>query len=193
MTPYHYTHNNPINRFDPDGNTDWDAVVLGAFKVGGGVKIFVNGVSLLLTSTAAEVPSAGLATFGIIGGGVLASIGVGVASDGLNDISMGFQTPDGMKAKQFKSVIEQVTEAFGGGKTSQKAIKLLTSLLSRGTNIPKNALNDKWIDLVVDGGVISQDLMDYLKSLVEAENEAEEERKRKEEEEKEEEKKKSSE
>ncbi len=24
MTPYHYTHNNPINRIDPDGNNDFE-------------------------------------------------------------------------------------------------------------------------------------------------------------------------
>lgn len=71
--------------------------------------------------------------------------------------------PDGMKAKEWKSVVEQVTAEFGGGQTSQKAVKLLSSLISSGTNIPSNALNDKWIALAIDGGTISQDLMIILK------------------------------
>ena len=32
MNPYHYTHNNPINRFDPDGNTDFLMKMIAAIE-----------------------------------------------------------------------------------------------------------------------------------------------------------------
>ena len=59
LTPYHYTHNNPLNRYDPDGRTDWEALGWAALRTSGGFGTLMLGGAIFEAGIVLEPPSFG--------------------------------------------------------------------------------------------------------------------------------------
>ncbi len=82
MTPYHYTHNNPINRIDPNGNLDKKLLKRGLKNAAIGGLMVAGG---LATTLASEGVLAYIGVFGIFGGVFEANIGANQIWAAIND------------------------------------------------------------------------------------------------------------
>lgn len=96
---------------------------------------------------------------------------------GAMDVEGAWNTPDGMEYESWKGLIEEMSAELGAGETTQKALKLLSDILTGGKNIPKHALNDEWIKMAKEGTTLSKDFIEYLEAHVKENKDENEEEK----------------
>ena len=151
MSPYLYCANNPVNRVDPDGLTDWRAVGKGAITMLGGIGTTVGGVALATGTGGAATP---LSAYLVIEGGSEVIFGFGIllagfASDNSEDQSVLIDSiPTGLTNTIAKTVdvltgdenhtIERIADAaqtvVTAGTSLQSDISLVTKSLVRMSN-----------------------------------------------------------
>ncbi|MBL7960940.1 RHS repeat-associated core domain-containing protein [bacterium] len=132
LSAYQYVRGNPINRFDPDGATDWWAVTKSAVKVGLSVGAIEGGVIAMAASTVSEVGSAGtltpLAWAGFAGGLGLFTGGVVGVGENIKNFKLAWDTPDGMKAEDF-SIVRDAVKGLGGNKITAETVKTVVDAI----------------------------------------------------------------
>jgi len=185
ISPYGYVRNNPLNRFDPNGKEDYSAMFMSGLRMLWGKTAFDGGLVLTAVSGASAELTLGASLLGMGVGMGLATYGASEVALGIQDYMIAVETPDGMDAAQYSTLIEMVSGELGAGKTSQKVLKLGVDILTGGKNIPKYLLNDKIVKASIEAGKLSKDVIELLNAEVERQEQLrkkEEERRRKEDE-----------
>ncbi|OPX99528.1 MAG: tRNA(Glu)-specific nuclease WapA precursor [Syntrophorhabdus sp. PtaB.Bin027] len=175
---YSFCSNNPINKFDPDGFTDWWAAVKAVGRSGLGIAESVGGILTIIVSLTAEPVTLGFASLGVLGGSALFSYGGTEVGLGILDFKVAIETPEGLKADEYKTIIEIVSENFGADDKTQKALQLIKDLISLTGGAKNIVFNDTFYNflratLVANG--TANDLMELIIEDNEFENEAEKE------------------
>jgi uncharacterized protein RhaS with RHS repeats len=178
LSHYSFCSNNPINKFDPDGLTDWWAAAKAFSRSGLGITESVGGILTIIGSLTAEPVTLGAASLGVLGGSVLFSYGGTEVGYGLLDFKVAIETPEGLKADEYKTIIETVSEKFGADKNTQKALQLIKDLLSLTGGAKKIVFNDTFYNFLrttLVTNVTANDLMELIEEKNEIEDEAEKE------------------
>jgi len=165
MSPYQYTRNNPINRFDPDGFVD-------RLVVGKGITEFFSGVYGMVSGTLA-IAGGGTATYG--SGGAASPITVptivwGVAQFSIGGLTAGVGIADiiqGIKDKPALSLMQKVGSELGISKEIVDAVNLSLDILN-ASKIPKEVMSTevlRFINALISSGNLSVSTIENLKNL----------------------------
>ena len=178
LSHYSFCSNNPINKFDPDGLTDWWAATKAVSRSGLGITESVGGILTIIGSLTTEPVTLGAASLGVLGGSALFSYGGTEVGHGILDFKVAIETPEGLKADEYKTIIEIVSEKFGADEKTQKALQLIKDLISLTGGAKKIVFNDTFYNflrttLVANG--TANDLMELIEANNEIEDEAEKE------------------
>ena len=178
LSPYTYVRNNPLILTDPTGFVDWKGFFWGAARTVGGVATAVGGVVAVVAGSAAEVPSVGTSTAVVLGGIAGIVWGSTEAGIGIADMSLAWNTPDGMSSEQYGSFISLIAKGLGASETAQSTIDLVANLVSMkgGVKIGQLLTDDKLVQAVIEAGGTANDIIEVFENYEKenAENEEDE-------------------
>ncbi len=181
ISPYVYVRNNPLNRFDPDGQKDVSAMFKAGLKTIGGGLTYAGGWALQLKGVAVTVATAGgfspVGVGMVLGGEGLKLAGAFSFFTGIADFAFAASVPYGTDAEVLGNLTYEVAKELGLGGTKLEIVGLLEDILTGGKDIGKLAVDGKTTKLVealIYNTQITEDVRAILEERYQELKEAEE-------------------
>jgi hypothetical protein len=169
INPYHYTHNDPMNRIDPDGKVDKKALIENSLKFVVNASLSVISLGAMAASGAIEIGSGGTASSFSLPA-FFASLGwfsynVINTEESIINIALAIRTPDGIKMEDF-SIIEKVVAEATKEKSYAEAAKLIWDLIGckGASNLGQQKIIED-ISILLSAGASAEDIIEYIQTV----------------------------
>ncbi len=169
LSPYQYVRDNPTSRIDPDGMTDWGALFKSNLKLSLSVASVVEGFKVMVAAGGTEGATGGLSSGASLpaffGGLALFAGGWAGIGESAKNISIAWQTPDGMDAQDF-SIIKETIAGLGGNEITQEAIQTIVdaAALKGSSELGEKGLLHL-VQVLEAAGSTSEDIESFMKIL----------------------------